>query len=138
MDLLRLMLERSKTARESIQVLESLLLKYDQGGNNSHIYDTLYYHSSFLIVDPTEGWIVETSGREWVAKKIKGDVASISNLSQIGDKWDLCSEGLKKRYKYSPTEENKFDFSSESANHFFNYFAFGVSRQVNFFSNTLV
>lgn len=53
------MLERAQNAREAIQILEVLLLQFEQGGNG-HFYDKLYYHSSFMIADPKEAWIVET------------------------------------------------------------------------------
>lgn len=66
MDLVRLGLERAATAYEAVQVLSELMTTYGQGGSG---HDTRGdaprrpYWSSFLIADPTDAWVVETSGR---------------------------------------------------------------------------
>ncbi len=92
MDLLRLALERARTAREALEVITSLLTAYGQGGNCSQTHK-LYYHNSFLIADPHEAWVLETAGRQWAAERVR-DVRSISNAITIGSTWDLASEGL--------------------------------------------
>jgi len=51
MDLLRLALERGRTAREALDVITGLLAEYGQGGNCGFKHPT-YYHNSFLIADP--------------------------------------------------------------------------------------
>jgi dipeptidase len=89
MDLLRLGLERARTAREAVELMGNLVHHFGQGGNcelpgNSH------WDSSYLISDTQEAWVLETAGREWAAKK-SGPVASISNAFTIGKDWDLCS-----------------------------------------------
>lgn len=48
--LVRLGLERSKNAKEAVEVITSLLEKYGQGGPCSQNND-LFYHNSFLIAD---------------------------------------------------------------------------------------
>lgn len=66
MDLVRLALERASTAREAVDVMEHLIAEYGQGGSG---HDTRNgaprrpYWSSFLVADPTDAWVVETSGR---------------------------------------------------------------------------
>lgn len=92
MDLLRLALERARTAREALEVITSLLSAHGQGGNHSQAHK-LYYHNSFLIADPHEAWVLETAGRQWAAEQVR-DVRSISNAITIGNTWDLASEGL--------------------------------------------
>jgi secernin len=92
MDHLRLALERSKTAFEALETITSLLEKYGQGGNCGFAHE-LYYHNSFLIADTKEAWVLETSGKEWAAEKVK-DVRSISNGITIGSHWDLASPNL--------------------------------------------
>ena len=65
MDLVRLALERATTALGAVEVLCGLIEEYGQGGSG---HDTRGggprrpYWSSFLIADPTDAWVVETSG----------------------------------------------------------------------------
>lgn len=89
MDLVRLGLERSHNAREAVDIIVSLLEAYGQGGSSGYTRD-FRYDNSFLIADPRDAWLVETAGREWVAKHITGPYA-ISNGLSISDDWDLSS-----------------------------------------------
>jgi secernin len=92
MDFLRLALERSRTAREALDGITHLLATHGQGGNCGYP-GKLFYHNSFLIVDPREAWVLETAGREWAAERVQ-DVRSISNCITIGERWDLASLDL--------------------------------------------
>ena len=92
MDFLRLALERSKTAREALDLIIELLEKYGQSGNCGFAHK-MFYHNSFLICDPDEAWVLETSAKEWAAEKVK-DIRSISNALTIGAEWDLASANL--------------------------------------------
>ena len=95
MDLLRLTLERSKTADEAVGVLTELLEKYGQGGGCQYGRPRMEftYHNSYMITDPEEVWLVETVDRQWVAKKID-DMCCISNVYTIEDDYDEISEGM--------------------------------------------
>ncbi len=92
MDFIRLALERSDSAEGALSVITGLLGEYGQGGNCGHDHK-FYYHNSFLIADLTSAWILETAGREWAARRVRG-VGSISNAITIGRHWDLASGGL--------------------------------------------
>jgi secernin len=92
MDLVRLGLERSQTAREALGVITDLLETHGQGGPG-HPGTTFSYHNSFLIADPTQAWILETSGKQWAARRVEG-VGSISNHLTIEDDWSLASRDL--------------------------------------------
>jgi dipeptidase len=97
MDLLRLALERSRTAKEALEWITGLLEEYGQGGNCSY-FGKMFYHNSFIIADPREAWVLETVGKHWVAERVK-DVRTISNALSIGEKWDLSSDGLEEYMK---------------------------------------
>jgi secernin len=92
MDFLRLALERSKTAHEALLTIIELLEMYGQSGNCGFAHK-MYYHNSFLICDPDEAWVLETSAKEWAAEKVK-DVRSISNAITIEGEWDMASANL--------------------------------------------
>ncbi|XP_067858720.1 secernin-1-like [Heptranchias perlo] len=84
MDLVRLGLERGPTARESLDIMVSLLEEHGQGGNYFEDGDTLHtFHNTFLIVDRTEAWVLETAGKYWAAEKITEGLRSICNRLSI-------------------------------------------------------
>jgi len=90
MDMLRLALERGKTAYEAMHVIIDLLEKYGQCGSCEYPgeWGKANYHNSFIIADPHEAWVLETAGRYWAAKKITHGVYSISNIYTIENDWD--------------------------------------------------
>ncbi|MHA1772486.1 MAG: C69 family dipeptidase [Candidatus Thorarchaeota archaeon] len=92
MDLLRLALERSRTADEALDTIITLLEQHGQGGICEY-GGAIMYHNSFLIVDPNRAWVLETSDRRWVAKRVESSWA-ISNGYTIGASWDRASDDL--------------------------------------------
>lgn len=91
MDLVRLGLERAPTAAAAIDVMTALLERHGQGGPaESPGGDP--YPSSFMVADPTEAWVLETSGRSWVAKRTPaGSGSAISNRVTLTDDWERSS-----------------------------------------------
>lgn len=89
MDLVRLALERSRTADEALEQLTRLLETHGQGGSGEQEHDEPYF-SSFLISDPHGGWIVETSQCTWAAKPV-GRGAAISNRISLTTDWTRAS-----------------------------------------------
>lgn len=89
MDLVRLALERARTADEALGVVTTLLERHGQGGSGEQDHDEPYF-SSFLIADPFGGWIVETSGRTWAARPT-GAGAAISNRVTLRANWTAAS-----------------------------------------------
>src|SRR5262245_30122288 len=85
MDLVRLGLERGRTATEALDVMTDLIETHGQGGSG-HVHLEWPYHNAFLVADPTSAWILETSGRHWVAKPV-AELAHISNGLAIGADW---------------------------------------------------
>ncbi len=90
MDMLRLALERSKTAKESLNIIIDLLETYGQGGNCGY-KSKLNYHNSWLIVDRNQGFVLETAGEHWIWKEFE-DNYSISNVLTIENSYDEISE----------------------------------------------
>jgi len=112
MDLLRLALERGKTAKDAIDVITSLLEKYGQGGACAYDDPSWLYHNSFLIADPNEAYILETADKWWIVEKVK-NVRSISNGISIRDKGDFRKKGIIDyaiERKYCKHEDD-FDFA---------------------------
>ncbi len=117
MDLLRLALERSKTAEDAFQILIDLLEKHKQGGNciKNGISE---YHNGFIICDHKEAWVLETSGKYWIAEKIKG-IRPLSNVLSI-EKYDrIHSEAIKNAVEngWCKSEKN-FLWSNDYLDHF--------------------
>jgi dipeptidase len=109
MDLLRLGLERGRTAYQALELMVGLLETYGQGGNCG-FQRPFYYHNSFLIADPGEAWVFETAGKHWAARQVKG-VYSISNGLTIQNSWDLASTELVEYAIRRNWCKNKQDFS---------------------------
>jgi secernin len=92
MDLLRLGLERSESAEQAVEVITQLLVRHGQGGDCGHDHP-LRYHNGFIVADRDEAWVLETAGRDWAARRVRG-AASISNVITTGNEFDRASAGL--------------------------------------------
>ncbi|MBB5159957.1 C69 family dipeptidase [Saccharopolyspora phatthalungensis] len=117
MELVRLGLERGRTAEEAMTVICALVEQYGQWGaavpgspSRSGAYD-----NSFVIADPHEAWIVETSGRQWVARRVREGTWAISNQATIRTQWDRASEDLVAHAVgagwWNAGQEGEFDFA---------------------------
>ncbi len=110
MDLLRLGLERGRSAKQALDIIIKLLEEYGQGG--FHNLKGINYHNSFLIADNKEAYVLETAGDWWIVEIVK-DFRSISNDITIRGKGDMRRKGMidhaiEKRYC---KDENDFDFA---------------------------
>jgi secernin len=92
MDLLRLALERSRTAKQALETIIELLEEYGQGGNCGY-RKKFFYMNSFLIADHQEAYVLETVKSWWAWKQIR-DFWSISNMISLEKDFDACSPGL--------------------------------------------
>ncbi len=116
MDLLRLALERADSAEAALNVIVDLLAKYGQGGNCGYSHD-FRYDNSFLIADPKNAFVLETSGRSYAAHPVPKAFA-ISNRLVIGREHTMrrgISENL--------------DFARAMTEPVFSYFAQGAARR---------
>jgi|HubBroStandDraft_1064217.scaffolds.fasta_scaffold04982_5 secernin len=82
MDLVRLGLERSRTAREAAAVIGALIERHGQGGSGAFDSD-FRYSGGFIIADHAEAIVLESSGRQWVARRAS-DRGCISNRLTTG------------------------------------------------------
>ncbi len=84
MDILRLALERARTADLAVDVIAAMVESHDQGGRCGFESERFSYHSSFLVADPERAWVVETAGRRWAKERVVG-ARAISNGLSIAD-----------------------------------------------------
>ncbi len=98
MDLVRLGLERGRSADDALHVMTSLLDAHGQGGVADATTGEPYF-SSFLVADPTRAWVLETSGTSWAARPVDGG-AAISNRLAIGTDWTQASADVPPRVSF--------------------------------------
>ncbi len=91
MDLVRLGLERGRSAREALEVMATLLETHGQGGPAFGPGEA-GYHNGFLIADPDEAWVLQTSNRRWAARRVRRD--AVSNHLSLGADWEIGSRDL--------------------------------------------
>jgi len=92
MDLVRLGLERARSAAEAVDVMTGLLEECGQGG----IADAAHreaYDSSFLVADPTHAFILDTAGSDYAVAPFPAGTA-ISNRISLGTDWTSASAAL--------------------------------------------
>lgn len=88
MDILRLTLERTKTAREAIDCIVDLLETYGTGGDPT--VRIPYFNTNLIIADPNEAYQFESHQRDWVCKKIE-KTGAIGNCYSIQE-YDMISK----------------------------------------------
>ena len=96
MELVRLGLERGRTAAEALEVMTALLERHGQWGAGVPGGPAAEgaYDNSYLIADAREAWVLETTGRRWVARRVEEHTWSISNQATIRTGWDRASGDL--------------------------------------------
>lgn len=117
MDLIRLALERSQSARQAVEVMGELIEHYGQFGSGvpTKSHREGGYDNSFIIADLHEAWVLEAVGKRWAARCISHGYTSISNQPSIRDQWDLASRDLRafaqEQGWWSDDEQTPFDFA---------------------------
>lgn len=91
MDMVRLALERTQRAREAADLIIALLIKYGQAGDTG--FDVPERgHSSFVLADASEAYVLETAGQFWALKRIDSVWAEADTLT-IGRDFDEIHSG---------------------------------------------
>jgi dipeptidase len=91
MELVRLALERSRTAAEAVEWITALVERHGQGKFENDI-GARTYDNGYLIADPREAYHLETAGRDWALRRITG-FGSIGNVIMLGDQAEMVSSG---------------------------------------------
>ena len=85
-EVIQLVFERSKTAREAVDVIAWAVETYGV---------SVWGDCSYLLADANEGWLVETAKRHWVALRCPDDGAIFyANQMKIETEWDLACDDL--------------------------------------------
>jgi hypothetical protein len=92
MDLLRIALERSRTADSALELITGLIERYGQGGRCGYRNKGFRYHNAFVIADRAGAWLLETADKHWAAVRVKG-ARTTSNVLTIDEQPDRISEG---------------------------------------------
>lgn len=122
MELVRLGLERAKTAKEAVEVITDLIAEHGQfsSGGPSVGPEDGAYNNSFIIADRTEAYVLETIDRHYAAKRITEGTAAISNEPSIRTKWDLSSDGITdyaiENGWWNEADRDTFDFAKAFLN----------------------
>jgi secernin len=117
MDLIRLALERSRSARQAVEVMGALIETYGQYGSGvpTKSHPEGGYDNSFIIADPQEAWVLEAVGHRWAARRYVSGYTSISNQPTIRNQWDAGSPDLQAyalQQGWWPADQPKcFDFA---------------------------
>jgi dipeptidase len=109
-DLVRLVLERSRNARQAVDLLIDFVGQY---GQSEPLGNPPQGDSSFLIADSTEAFAIETAGRHWVYQEIR-EVRAAGNACIIRQDWNRISPGLSDsviRQGWWPADGSKLDFA---------------------------
>jgi len=90
-DLVRLGLERGRSAREALEIIAGLIEVHGQGGA-SFAPDAEGDHNAFLLADSDEAWLLETSNQRWAARHCA--LEGVSNHYSIDSDWEFGSRDL--------------------------------------------
>lgn len=82
----QLILERSQTARDAVKLIADFIEQYGQAD---------WGGLDYCLADQNEAWVVETTSKHWVAKRVKdNEILVVANWFVIGEKYDLASKDL--------------------------------------------
>ena len=115
-DLVRLILERSHSARQAVDLLTGLVERHGQGAFPVCPEES-DHDSAFLIADGVEAYAVETAGKHWVYQEIH-EVRAVSEARVVHQDWDRISCGLAGHaiaQGWWPEDGSKLDFAAALA-----------------------
>ena len=89
MEVLRLGLERGRTAAAAVEVMTDCISRYGQGkfANDAGVRT---YDNGYIVADPKEAYTIETAGHHWVVERV-ASTTGISNVYSLETGWDRVS-----------------------------------------------
>jgi secernin len=114
-DLVRLALERCRTARQATDLVTGLIERHGQVGawEGGHAVGD----SALLIADADEAFCLETAGRHWAVQEIQ-QIRAVSNVGMIHQDWNRishgCADAIIDRGLW-PADGSKVDFAGTLA-----------------------
>ena len=89
MEIVRLGLERGRTAREAVDWMTRLISAYGQGkfDNDAGVRT---YDNGYIVADPQEAYVIETAGHEWAVQRVEGALG-ISNVYSVETNYESVS-----------------------------------------------
>jgi dipeptidase len=116
MEVLRLGLERGRTAADAVEVMTEAITRYGQGkfANEAGVRT---YDNGYLVADPREAYVIETAGHHWAVKRVERTVG-ISNVYSVQADWQRLSPdaaAFAKARGWPVTAEGPLDFTEAFA-----------------------
>jgi secernin len=90
MEILRIGLERGRTARDAVNWMTRVIGEHGQGrfDNDAGVRT---YDNGYIVADPKESFVIETAGHEWAVRRVEGTLG-ISNVYSIETDYESLSE----------------------------------------------
>jgi hypothetical protein len=113
-ELVRLVLERSRSACQGVDLLTDFIRRYGQA---SAMSGSTLADSAFLIADAREAFAVEAAGNHWVYQEVR-EFRSLTDVCTIRQDWDRISPGLAQRAiqeRWWAEDGSKLDFAGAVA-----------------------
>ena len=114
MELIRLGLERSRSAAEAVEVMTTLVSRHGQGkfDNDGEVRT---YDNSYIVADPKEAYVIETAGHHWAVADVRKPLG-ISNVYSLQSQWSSVSDGaeelaIERGWAKPGGEEGRFNFA---------------------------
>jgi dipeptidase len=108
-DLVRLGLERARTARQAVDLVCDLICRHGQGMPSGRGGGD----SALLIADGREAFALETAGPYWVYQEIR-EARAMTDLCTVRQDWDAIARGLASfaiEHGWWPGDGSKLDFA---------------------------
>jgi hypothetical protein len=92
MDLVRLGLERGRTAHQAVDALTSLIARHGQGAFGGSLGEGSA-DAAFVVADAREAFVLEAAGRFWVRQEVR-EVRAVGDVCTVRQDWDAIAPGL--------------------------------------------